>query len=130
MSVELAWTAGFMDGEGCIVVGANGSLQVRIINTSLRSLERVKAAVGCGVIKPRKQIVNKPQYYWSCYGEDAQRVLGELAPYLTAKLEQAVTGFEYYDTIKSWPKTRENVSIRKAFVDMTRAKLTTMKFND
>lgn len=130
MSAELGWVAGFIDGEGCIVVGSNGSLQLRIINTSLRSLEKVQTILETGAIKPRKQKVNKPQYYWSCYGPDAQAVLIKLAPFLVAKLEQAISAVQYYETIKSWPKTRSNVPIRKAFVEMTRSELTRMKLND
>lgn len=130
MSAELGWVAGFMDGEGCIVVGSNGSLQLRIINTSLRSLERVQEVLETGTIKARKQKVNKEQYYWSCYGGDAYTALEVLTPHLTAKWDQAIEAMKYYDLTKSWPQTRANVAVRKALVDMTRAKLTTMKFND
>lgn len=118
-----------MDGEGCIVVGSNGSLQLRIINTSLRSLERIQQTLG-GTVKSRKQMVNKPQYYWSIYGPDARQVLEDLAPYLTAKWDQAITAIEYYDANKAFPRSYANVIHRKVMVDMVRAKLTKLKFND
>lgn len=130
MQHDLAWTAGFIDGEGCIVVGSNGSLQLRIINTSLRSLERVQASLGLGTIKPRKQKVNKPQYYWSCYGEDAFQALMHLLPHLTAKYEQANVALDYYEITKSWPKYRKNVEKRLKLVNETRAKLTELKLHD
>lgn len=130
MSADLGWVAGFMDGEGCIVVGANGSLQLRIINTSLKSLERVRETLKTGTIKSRKQKVNKAQYYWSCYGADAANALVILMPHLTAKNAQAFVAVNYYTLTKSWPKYRENVEKRLNLVNETRAKLTELKQYD
>lgn len=84
---DLAYIAGFVDGEGCVRVNNNGSIELSVINTSLATLEFIKERLG-GVVGARKQKVNKSQYHYRIYGAKAAEALRSLAPYLQEKLEQ------------------------------------------
>lgn len=104
----ISYLAGFFDGEGCISVNSNGSIQLRVINTSKKVLDKFPEEFG-GKVLPRKQIVNKPQYHWSIYGEDAINAAVKLLPFCIEKKSQL-------ETILSWWKERENFKIREGKV--------------
>jgi hypothetical protein len=93
---DIAYAAGFFDGEGCISIAKNGSVDVRIVNTSKAVLVKLQTLLG-GSITDRAQKVNKSQYAYSLYGEEAIEFLKILKPYLIEKLPQANTVFEYYE---------------------------------
>lgn len=94
--IDIAYAAGFFDGEGCISIAKNGSVDVRIVNTSKAVLVKLQALLG-GSITDRAQKVNKTQYAYSLYGEQAIEFLRILSPYLVEKLPQANTVLEYYE---------------------------------
>ena len=96
MEQSLSYIAGFFDGEGCVSVNSNGSIQIRVINTSCAVLEYFVEVLG-GAVKSRKQIVNKPQYHWSVYGDDAYRVAEALAPLCIEKRPQLLKMLEWRD---------------------------------
>ena len=101
---ELAYVAGFLDGEGCLSIGANGSVSMGIVNTSKCTLDFVLKVLGAGIIQDRKQIVNKRQYVFRSYGENCMAALDLLLPYLIEKKEQALLLIEY---------RQQNRSVRK-----------------
>ena len=96
---DVAYAAGFFDGEGCISIGKNGAVDARITNTSKGVLIRLKSLFG-GSITDRSQKVNKTQYVYALYGEDAIEFLNTLKPYLIEKLPQVHTILEYYELRK------------------------------
>lgn len=95
--LELAWAAGFFDGEGCTTLDVQHSgfsyVRLSIKQVVLENLERFKAAVGgAGTISPAKVEVEgcKPVQKWRVGGTGAREVLQLLWPYLgSAKREQA-----------------------------------------
>lgn len=91
----LGYLAGFFDGEGCVTIGSNGSVQLRVINTSKQVLDRFPEFLG-GTVLPRKQMVNKPQYYWSVYGEDAIEAVKLLLPFSIEKAKQLHVILEWW----------------------------------
>lgn len=93
---DIAYAAGFFDGEGCISITKNGAVDVRIINTANNVLVRLQSLFG-GSITERSQRVNKKQYAYSFYGQDAIEFIKTLKPYLLEKLPQAETILEYYE---------------------------------
>lgn len=97
--VDIAYAAGFFDGEGCISISKNGSVDVRIVNTSKAVLVKLQSLFG-GSITNRTQKINKSQYTYSLYGEEAIEFLNILKPYLVEKLTQVDTVFEYYELRK------------------------------
>lgn len=93
--VDLAYLAGFFDGEGSIGI-AGSSLQVRVVNTYLPILEKFQDAFG-GVIAPHNKGDEKTRltWEWRCYGDTAAQALGALLPLLNEKAAQAYLGLHY-----------------------------------
>lgn len=92
----ISYLAGFFDGEGCVTIGSNGSLQLRVINTPKPVLDLFKLYLG-GEVLPRKQIVNKPQYHWSVYGDTAIYVATLLSKHCVEKKTQLLTLIQWAD---------------------------------
>lgn len=99
---RLHYFAGFFDGEGCVQISRNGSVQLRIINTNLAILEKIQEVFG-GSVNKRAQIVNKPQYSWSVYGDLAKNLAELLAPLCMEKSKQLYVALE-------WIQEREKYS--------------------
>lgn len=98
--IELAWAAGFFDGEGTVSqTTAKGThkryLIVRLAQTDRRPLERFAAAVGHGRVNgPYTHTKGEGRwsdfYTWQAGGSKAEMVLAKLDPFLSApKREQA-----------------------------------------
>lgn len=92
---DIAYAAGFFDGEGCISITKNGAVDVRISNTAKNVLVRLQKNFG-GSITNRTQKINKTQYAYSLYGDEAIEFIKTIKPYLLDKLPQADTMLEYY----------------------------------
>jgi hypothetical protein len=96
-SHELAWAAGFFDGEGwssCVNnTGKNPSLVIGVNQVCYRTLSRFADAVEIGNTFGPYQPGNpnaKPQYAWKATGYKAVVILDKLWPYLgETKREQA-----------------------------------------
>jgi len=88
---QLAWAAGFFDGEGSIQLRRGTLLQLYVGQTDPRPLERFAAAVGVGKVNgpygpyPRKGRANtwKPMYAWQVGGRKAEQVFDLLRPFLS-----------------------------------------------
>lgn len=103
--LELAWAAGFIDGEGSIHIRIDNSrtnpkytLIVTVTNTHEESIARIKTIFeGCGTtpdIKMRSG--NKKKVYRftsSCNG--AYNILKLIAPYVVVKRKQVDLGIEF-----------------------------------
>jgi hypothetical protein len=91
----LGYAAGFIDGEGCISISKNGAADVRVVNTAKHVLVYLQKYFG-GSITTRTQRVNKTQYAYSLYGQEAIDFLNKIVPYLIDKKPQAETLIEYF----------------------------------
>lgn len=117
---ELAWAAGFFDGEGCISVGGpinpRGRLVVTAVQADRRPLERFRTALGgLGVIGgPKRNGPGLPIYVWRTSDfEQAQAVIAMLWRYMAPpRREQALrclgTMAEYHAVprLKPGPKPK------------------------
>jgi len=113
---DLAWAAGFFDGEGCVTVAADGKprrrlrrtsyrLHITVSNTKLAPLERFKTLFGGAVYQQRQNgekaglavdsAGRKASYFWMIPGRAAQRVLASLLPYLCTRHEQAAAALAF-----------------------------------
>jgi hypothetical protein len=103
---ELAYLAGFFDGEGSIGV-AGGSLCVRITNTYRPILERFKTAFG-GTIDVHSTGDEKSRlsWVWRCYGTNAENALIAMEPMLVEKGPQAYLGLHFRELPKGHARTR------------------------
>ena len=98
---ELAWAAGFFDGEGSTYV--DPALRVSVVQNDPYVLERFQRAVGgLGRVGGGKVIygrAKKPMFTWRTSGwREAQAVIALLWQWLSPqKREQALKAFARYD---------------------------------
>ena len=129
------YLAGFFDGEGCVSLNSNGSIQLRVINTYKPVLDLFVEEFG-GSVKIRKQRINKSQYHWSVYGDDAYevaKILGELCIEKADQLHVVMDWFEIRDQYKSKQATgrgRHAHPDRANKIKEIQTTLTGMKFNE
>ena len=111
--LDLAWAAGFFDGEGCAYTRKNGYPCI-----SVTQKERVKVDVfmeifGCGRIYSYERKTpagaDTHGHQWQVYGEKARFVLASILPYLREKHGRAR---EVLET----PRTRRKYVIGKSYV--------------
>lgn len=112
--IELAWAAGFIDGEGCFSIRStkvhpSPLLRLSVSQSDRRPLDRLEALVG-----PRRGKVNgpyqhptdplrkKPTYQWSLTGKLAVEFYGRLKPYMSEpKIELAEIALDKIRVLKS-----------------------------
>lgn len=94
--LELAWAAGFFDGEGTTVCARHKdgcrALHITVGQVELENLTRFQASLsGLGHITGPRRLPNRqPFYVWRAYGSNAQQSVNILTPYLgRVKREQA-----------------------------------------
>lgn len=103
---ELAYLAGFFDGEGSIGT-AGGSLCVRITNTYRPTLERFQRAFGGSIdVHNSGDEKTRLSWVWRVYGEKAQAVLVAIEPYLVEKGPQAYLGLHFRELPKGHHRDR------------------------
>ncbi|KKL06297.1 hypothetical protein LCGC14_2597410, partial [marine sediment metagenome] len=93
--------AGYVDGEGCICVSRNGgenrtySLKFSVSSTVLASLLRLQHLFGGRVKGPYTRRGERPLWYWTLCGREAQAALMKLLPYLTVKAPEAELAIQF-----------------------------------
>lgn len=109
---ELAWLAGFADGEGSIFIGkaqrkkkSGDKIYIRyeltfvVVQAIQRPILRYKEMFGgfikCRMPKPHERLL--PKWYWTTVGTNAYNALKELLPYLDVKREEALNGIAYQE---------------------------------
>lgn len=91
---QLAYIAGFIDGEGCISLAKRGKYitpSLQISNTDYDILEWIGGFYGLKVydkIADRRP-TRKPSYRLAVFGDKAIQILKDILPYLRVKKEQA-----------------------------------------
>lgn len=98
-TVERAYLAGIVDGEGSIILyESRGAVALRIIvaNTDHRLIEWVRnvTAVGQDTGAHKATERHKASYYWACNSDAAYSVLTQIRPYLVVKTAQADLAME------------------------------------
>ena len=88
---ELAWAAGFFDGEGCTTT-VNGSASIVVVQKDRRPLDRFARALGGNVGGPYGPYGKGcAMYRWQATGKRAKEVMDLLWPFLSdPKKEQYV----------------------------------------
>ena len=100
---DLAWAAGFFDGEGCIQMHRGYSkssgktryfLDLIVSNTNLKVLQKFHYILGIGRIVPRRALKPtwRPSWLWKASCKQAEIALNLMLPYLVGKKEQAELG--------------------------------------
>lgn len=91
---DIAWAAGFIEGEGWIGIRkdplrswAMGTLQV--VNTNKALLEKLQALWGGPLYRADRQFSKRKTWSWVVCNKAAERVLRDILPYLVGKRRQA-----------------------------------------
>lgn len=92
--VELAYLAGFFDGEGCVLIyhrrdQIGHELIVNVSQTTREPLARFQRAFGGSIgVSRRKSEHHRQTYAWRASSRAARLCLNALRPYMTVKAEQ------------------------------------------
>jgi len=126
----LAYTAGLIDGEGCIYISKGKPRGAR-----LNSQYTLKVAVGMSVATAVKKIQHhfggalrernnrqyKPIHRWELSSVEAERFLRRILPYLIVKKEEAVLGLEFREHMNGYIRTKgrtltvKEIAVREAY---------------
>jgi hypothetical protein len=101
---EVAWAAGFLDGEGCFsILPGEGYLYCTITagQTNKDPLRMLFALFGGGVTTIKRVAGHKQVYIWRVTGRTAADAARRLLPYLIVKHEQADILIEFGKTISN-----------------------------
>ena len=119
-SHQLAWAAGFIDGDGFITIQNRKTkhkdkvytgtyLRVGACQACLPPLEKLQSLFG-GSIRPKNSGPNphgynrKPQWVWALSTQEAGSALEQLVPYLVNKKEVALLAMEFQTTMADHKK--------------------------
>lgn len=108
---ELIWLAGFVDGEGCIMINTKNnkpcSLIIEIVNTNEYIIKLIAKWFKGSVRSVKKGENQKDVWKFCTNGDRAKIFLETIYPYLFLKKEQAYVGLEYQKLVG---KKHEQVS--------------------
>lgn len=88
---DLAYAAGYLDGEGCFTIGVNWRIEICCTNTCRDAIQWLKDTFGgsmSGEISGRKPGW-RPTYQWRVSNQQATDMLIAIKPYLREKAPQA-----------------------------------------
>jgi hypothetical protein len=107
--MQKAWSAGIIDGEGCIHIGKRTGknrkgfqLRVLVGNTDPKMILELKSIWGgwTGPCSKDKREGRKSAWQWIITDTPASKVLEEILPFLICKKEQATLAIEFAKSIK------------------------------
>jgi len=114
---DIAWAAGFFDGEGCITVPVrtrsrnrrNYSLALYVGQVDPRPLARLQGYFGGAVVSRTSWGKGRPIFMWRISGTTAEAALRVLLPFLMVKAEQARLALELRDRIRAYHRIGRSV---------------------
>ena len=117
--IEVAYLAGFFDGEGCIAINrVRSSLYLQVVQTRDREpLDRFHAMFGGRVfLSNRRTLSGRTVWTWQLHAEPMFTALEAMLPYLTVKRDEARIALQY----KRYPKGTNRLSVedREARLDI------------
>lgn len=111
---DLAWAAGFIDGEGCILINRRTRVQDRIHPEHALTLEvgqldplplnKLQVLFGGTVRRRPDKRTKRASYVWVVRSRMAYEALVKLLPFLTNKRHQAEYGIEFQSLVGSTGK--------------------------
>ena len=120
---EKAYLAGFIDGEGCIMIHRgkqrNGAprhqLRLDIAQANKNFIESLQKTMGLGAVSlvKRRSRNRAPCYHWVLHDRQAEELLKAVRPYLRIKGDQADIAFKFLDSrAPGHPLTETVISFR------------------
>lgn len=111
--LEIAWAAGFFDGEGTVTIrrGRSGKgvygrktygLYMRVSQVEREPLDKFTQIFGTGSTSKSRQYdaSRYPYHDWCAAGTSAAMILSRMLPYLTVKRERALLGLEFQQRVQ------------------------------
>lgn len=102
--IDLAWVAGFFDGEGCICIrhkkrpankAAWFQLAVCIVNTDEAALKKIKSMFFATIHKRKKVERRQQMFGWLSTDKIAERFLQAMEPYSLVKHKRILLALEF-----------------------------------
>jgi hypothetical protein len=124
---DLAWAAGIVDGEGCILIGRIRDLRrtpalmrhvfrIDVVNTDPRMIEKLHALFGGWAgVSNGKTAVRKTRYRWLVSASTAVATLRLIAPYIVAKPEEVQTALNYAATVRGEHVDEDVIVLRENY---------------
>lgn len=125
-TIDWAWLAGLLDGEGCIVINRQRCgkrpdlktdsfrLYVQITMGCKATLERCRDITNTGSIQPHtpSKKNSNPAFCWMTNGRDAERILKAIRKYCTTKRPEVDEALAFA-SIKPWRPGGKGGNTRK-----------------
>ena len=140
--IDLAWAAGFFDGEGSVGIYPrtqyhHGKKYVgwrvcaRLCGCNRVSVERFAEIVGNGVVRLERRKTKKLRevWGWRAYNAEVMTALERLLPYLVVKKEQVLLGIEFRSTVGNFGSAGIPADVMKRQTEMA-ALIKAMKYKD
>lgn len=96
-NTDLAYIAGFLDGEGCFTF--TSSITVKAAITHLPTLEWLQSVFGGSLREHNSPTHKKQAWVWVVHAQAAAEVLEQVLPYLREKRRKAELLLEFQSTI-------------------------------
>lgn len=115
ITTQIAYIAGFFDGEGCVRIkkanqgGNSYYLIAHLTNTNQSILKMVQELFG-GAIRKQEAGRNRPVYNWCVSSSEANDFLKTLLPFLMEKKTQAELGINFHESKeKMTPSQKQSI---------------------
>lgn len=96
---EIAYLAGYTDGEGCISIADGSTIMVSVETCYPKIVHRYYQLFGGHFTRYSKRSKNKrPSFRWRAYAKTAYLAIQTLLPFLREKKRQAELCLKYYTT--------------------------------
>ncbi len=109
---DIAWAAGFLEGEGCFASGKNVHKDrvpsVTAAQVDIEPLEKLQRILG-GYIRPGSPVKNQSPYWnWGVYGRQAVGVMYTIYPLLSHRRQERIRV-----SVGWWSNRPVHVSLRR-----------------
>jgi hypothetical protein len=122
---DLAYFAGFFDGEGCVTIGRGVTqykgrighwVLVQVTNTDPRPIQALHDAFAGHMFRDDRRRGNeRPCYRWQANSRVACRFLEAIRPYSRIKAEQIDVALAFQETLRWRRRTTETIAERDTF---------------
>lgn len=124
---EAAYLAGFIDGEGSIMLvqrshGLGGHLRLSITNTDKEVLDWVVEVAGVGAVNRHRDEgeTNRATWLYRANGDAAASIIEQIRPYLRVKSAQADLGLEAHSRLRT-PSLKADTSWQVEYMERMKA---------
>ena len=127
VETDLAYTAGFFDGEGCIRIYSDKKrnrykLICSIGQKRLDILEWIQRCFGGSIYESKSRVT---YYQWTIVAQQASAFIQEILPYLRLKVDEARLAIEFQSTRKKqgfgWTTTPLDIELSESQMLLLRA---------